>query len=173
MAKRGRKNNYETKVVAFFPEIKQWVKDGATERQIAEKLGIGYSTFKNYKYENEDLKDLLKNGRRDLVKELRGALINRAMGFDYTEKKVVTEQCKLPPEILSFLKQGGFSDEEIGKATIVRTEVNTKRALPDVAALNLALKNYDSDNWSNDPKAYELKREELKLKKEQIERNNW
>lgn len=44
---------------------------------------------------------------------------------------------------------------------------------PDVAALNLALKNYDKDNWANDPQLLELKREELRYKKEQDEKNNW
>ena len=44
---------------------------------------------------------------------------------------------------------------------------------PDVAALNLCLKNYDKENWSNDPQSDELKREELRLKFEKFERENW
>ena len=44
---------------------------------------------------------------------------------------------------------------------------------PDVAAINLALKNYDKGNWWNDPAAYDLKREELELKKKQIEEGQW
>ena len=36
-----------------------------------------------------------------------------------------------------------------------------------LAALNLALKNYDKENWANDPQLLELKREELRIQKEQ------
>ena len=36
MAKRGRKNRYETHVVPFFPQINEWLANGATEKQIAE-----------------------------------------------------------------------------------------------------------------------------------------
>ena len=47
------------------------------------------------------------------------------------------------------------------------TETITKVALPDVAALNLCLKNYDPDNWANDPQMLKIKKEELKIKKEE------
>jgi hypothetical protein len=45
--------------------------------------------------------------------------------------------------------------------------------LPDVAALNLLLKNYDKDHWSNDPQMLELRKKELELKEKQIESNEW
>ena len=34
-------------------------------------------------------------------------------------------------------------------------------------------KNYDKENLANDPQLLELKREELRYKKEQDEKNNW
>ena len=40
MAKRGRKNKYETDVKAHFSQISKWLESGATERQIAQNLGI-------------------------------------------------------------------------------------------------------------------------------------
>ena len=82
--------------------------------------------------------------------ELHSTLIKRAKGFQYEEKKIVKES---------------------GKP--VREEIYTRTALPDVAALNLALKNYDQDNWANDPQALEVKREELKFKEKQFESKEW
>ena len=100
-------------------------------------------------------------------------MVKRAIGFDYTETKVVREQVELPDNIRNFLLSNNFTPEEIDRAELVKTEIDRKHALPDVAALNLALKNYDKDDWANDPQTLELKKEELELRKKQIESNLW
>lgn len=169
MAKRGRKNKYETDVKPYFAQIKEWLENGSTERQIAENLGIGYSTFNRYKGENEELKELIKKGRQGIVLKLRGTLINRALGFNYQESKTVSEQVNLPDSIKEFLLESGFTQEQLEQAKLVKTEVANKFALPDVAALNLALKNYDKENWANDPQMLELRKQELELRKKQSE----
>lgn len=170
--KTGRKSKYETHVKPRLPEIMEMCRT-MTETQIAESLGIGASTFQYYKTEFPELVDCLKKGRQNLVSELRSALIKKAKGYDYTETKVVTEDVKWPTELYEALLDAGFSVKEIEQARIVRTEVYKKQAAPDVAALNLALKNYDSENWANDPQSLELKKRELELKEKQIEANNW
>lgn len=170
MAKRGRKNKYETDVKARFSEIAEWLENGATERQVAQNLGIAYSTFNKYKTEKTELLQLIKKSRQSVVTKLRGALIKRALGFDYQESKTVTEKIDLPEDLKAFLAAQGY---EIPEAKLVKTELMTKRALPDVAALNLALKNYDSNNWANDPQMLRIREQELKLRKEQIDNNNW
>lgn len=169
MAKRGRKNKYETDVKPYFDKITEWLENGATERQIAQNLGIAYSTFNKYKSEKIELTKLIKKGRQSVVAKLRGALIERALGFDYQETKIVSESIELPIEIREHLLNSGFTEDEISQAQIVKTEVLNKRSLPDVAAINLALKNYDKDNWSNDWQLYGLKKRELEMK----EKNNW
>lgn len=169
MAKRGRKNKYETHIVPFFSQILEWLSNGATERQIAEKLGIAYSTFNDYKVKYPELTEILEKGRRNLVADLRGALVKKAMGFHYTEKKVVREHVDMPEDVRDFLLENGFTREQIERAELVKTEIADKYATPDVAALNLALKNYDKDDWSNDWQNYELRKRELELK----EKKEW
>lgn len=169
MAKRGRKNKYETHIVPFFSQILEWLSNGATERQIAEKLGIAYSTFNDYKVKYPELTEILEKGRRNLVSDLRGALVKKAMGFHYTEKKVVREHVDMPEDVRDFLLENGFTREQIERAELVKTEIADKYATPDVAALNLALKNYDKDDWSNDWQNYELRKRELELK----EKKEW
>lgn len=172
-AKRGRKNKYETHVVPFFQQISEWLKNGATERQIAENLGIAYSTFNDYKLKYTELMELLEKGRRNLVSELRGALVKRAIGFDYIETKSVKEHVELPDSIRAFLLDNGFTQEQLDMSRIIKIETAHKHALPDVAALNLALKNYDKDNWSNDWQNYELRKRELELKERKVEDDAW
>lgn len=154
MAKRGRQNAYETKIKPRFSEIKEWLENGATEKQIADNLGVSYSTFNKHKAENLDFSEFLKNGRKSLVLKLRGALVKKAMGFEYTETKK-------------------YQKREPDGQVFQYVEETTKTALPDVAAINLCLKNYDPDEWANDPQALRIKEKELELRREIADRDAW
>lgn len=172
MAKRGRKGRYKTHVKPYLPQIKEWCRT-MTERQIAEKLGIAYSTWNQYKVDYTELTEILKKGRSDLVSELRSALIKKAKGYEYTETKEVTEHVQWPEEIYISLLERGFTPEQIASSRLIKTEITHKEMSPDVAALNLALKNYDKENWANDPQMLKIREKELKLKEQQIENNSW
>lgn len=147
--RRGRPNKYETNVKPHLKDIEKMCLS-MTEKQIAEKLGVGYSSWCDYKNKYSELLEALKKGRETLVIELRSTLIRKAKGFNYSEKKTIKEQ-----------------------GVIVREEIYEKASLPDVAALNLLLKNYDKDNWSNDPQLLQLREKELELKERQVEANEW
>lgn len=153
MAKRGRKSVYETKIKPRFDDILYWLRHGATEEKIYKNLGISKDTFYRYKNEKSEFSDLLKKGQESLVEQLRGALIKKALGFEYTETK-------------------RFTKIENGKQ-VQTIEETKKQSLPDVAAANLLLKNYDKENWSNDPRSDDLKREELEMKKKLFDKENW
>lgn len=173
MTKRGRQSRYETDIKPNLSLISEMART-KTEKQIAESFGVSYtgSWFK-YKQDHPELVEALKKGRQNLVAELRSALIKKAVGYDYTETKVISEKIKLPDEMYTVLREAGFTPEEIEAAKHIRTEVTHKKMSPDVAAINLALKNYDKENWANDPQALELKKKELELREKQIENNNW
>ena len=147
--KSGRPNKYFSHIQPRLAEIEKLCTI-KTEKQIAEEMGVSYASWKEYKKQYPDLLAVIKKGRYSLVNDLRGTLIKRAKGFQYEERKVI--------------KEGGV---------IVREEVTIKTAMPDVAALNLCLKNYDSDNWANDPQMVKLRQRELDLKERQIENNEW
>lgn len=171
--KVGRKNKYETTIKPNLSLIQEMART-MTEKQIADAFGVSYTgSWSKYKNDYPELMEVLKKGRQNLVSELRSALIKKAKGYDYTETKVVTEDVKWPAELYEALLDAGFSAKEIEQARVVRTEVYKKQAAPDVAALNLALKNYDSENWANDPQSLELKRRELDLREKAFESGNW
>lgn len=153
--KRGRKSAYETKIKPRFSEIREWLINGASNENIYRNLDISEPVFYKYLAEKEEFKELIKNGRIAIVAELRSALIKKAKGFDYTETKIIERE-----------------DPETGEK-VKTVETYNKKALPDVAAINLALKNYDPDNWSNDPQGDKIKREELELKKQKLEKDDW
>lgn len=146
---RGRPNKYKTHVEPYLEEISEMALN-MNEAMICKQLGVGITAWNDYKKKYPQLIEALRKGRRKLVTDLRSTLINKAKGFSYNEKKIV--------------KEGG---------EIVREEIYTRMSLPDVAAINLALKNYDPDNWSNDPQLLKIKQEELELKKQQADKENW
>ena len=143
--KVGRSSKYESHIKANLDKIQKMLNDGATEKQVAQSLGVSYASWNHYKTKFEEFGNICKTPRTKQVEELRGALIKRALGFNYTE-------------VRKYVKEG--EDGKLSKFT----EYYTRYALPDVAAINLALKNYDKDNWSNDPALLELKKQELLLK---------
>ena len=172
MARAGRKSKYDTHIKPHLNWVEQMCQT-MTEEQIAKSLGVSVSTWCDYKNKHPELTETLKRGRQCLVADLRSALIRKAKGYEYTESKVTSEEVTWPKEMYDALLEAGFGPEEIATSRVVRTEVHRKQMAPDVAAINLALKNYDKGNWWNDPAAYDLKREELELKKKQIEEGQW
>ncbi len=148
---KGRPNKYYTHVKPRFAEIKEWLKAGATDKEIAENLGVNPKVFCKYKSEFNDLNELCKNGRLKAVQEIKAALFKRATGFTYTEKKVI-------------------ESERNGRTV----ETYTKAALPDPASAMILLKHWDHEiEWTQDPALLRLKKQEFELKKEHIESGEW
>ena len=71
--------------------IEKWACDGLREDQIARNLGISVSTLETYKQNHLELLKSLKKGKESLITELENALIKKALGYDYEEKKVYTK----------------------------------------------------------------------------------
>ena len=145
----ARKDNYELRVKPYLNKVSDMALV-MSEEQIAKTLGVSLSAWKRYKDKHEPLRAALKKGRKELVLELKSVLIQKARGFHYEESKTIKEK---------------------GKET--RTEIYKKYCPPDVAALNLLLKNYDKDNWANDPQALRIREKELELQERKIEQNEW
>lgn len=145
----GRPSKYKTHVEPHLKRVEEMARD-MTEEQIAKTLGVSYSSFRVMKGKYPALKNSLKKGRVELVLDLKSTLIKKAKGFQYEERKVIKEN-----------------------GVVVREEIYTRSSLPDVAALNLLLKNYDAENWANDPQVLKLREKELELREKQVDANIW
>ena len=151
--KAGRKGKYETHIKPFFDKIDKLLNDGASEKQVAEALGVSYPAWNKYKQEYTELRELCNKPRTKLIEELRSALVKRALGFTYEEKKQY------------------ITEDEDGKKK-KHTEITTKQALPDTTAIFGALNIYDPE-YVKDKKAHELKEQELELRREMAEYKNF
>lgn len=146
---KGRPNKYETHVKPRLKEIETMAAT-MTDKEICSVLGIGHSAWCSYKEQYEELSEAIKKARQKLVSSLKQTLIDKAKGFMYSEKKTI-------------IKDG----------VVVQEEIYEKYSPPDVAALNLLLKNYDKDNWANDPQMLKLRKKELELQERKIEQGEW
>lgn len=151
---RGRPKLYEDMVLPRLEEIKEWARAGATHKEIAAALGVGYSTFALYLREQKELKDMMREAQMSGVPEVKMALLKRALGYTYEEKKV------------------SMRKDEDG---VVRqyTEITTRHCAPDTAAIAMYLRN-NGDEWKDkDELTYEFKRMELELRKQLVEAQNF
>lgn len=149
----GRNSKYESHIKPNFELIDKWLNDGASEKQCAESLGISYATWNNYKNQYAEFHELCTKPRITLVENLRSALVKRALGFTYEEKKQY------------------ITEDEDGKKK-KHTEITTKQALPDTTAIFGALNIYDPE-YVKDKKAHELKEQELELRRQIAESKDW
>ena len=60
----ARPNKYDTHVAPRLDEVADWVRNGASDTEIAERLGIGKSAFYEYKREFSEFSDTLKNTQK-------------------------------------------------------------------------------------------------------------
>ena len=152
--KKGRKSLYEQFIRPKLDQIRKWKAEGKEDREIYDMLGISHNTFYRYKREIDEFRDTLNDAYEEHIKsetpKLYNTLEKRAHGFYYTETR-----------------------RTIVDGEVVKEEEHTKYCPPDVAALNLLLKNYDAERWANDPQMIELRKKELELKEKALEKDDW
>lgn len=168
--KVGKKERYKDLVEPRLDEIKKWIENGSTNNEIMDSLGIGKSAFYSYVKKYPEFANIIKN-RKKPVEEIKNALYRRAVGFKYTETKVVKARVKYPELLKSTLIGLGIDLGEFENPIEIKTETYTKQALPDPASCMILLKHWDKKGgWTNDPQSLEIKKQELEIKKEQ---NSW
>ena len=150
----GRPSRYESEIKPHIDEIKKAVEAGATVEEIAKAFGIATSTLHKYKAEKKELKDAFARGREKIVFEIKGALLKKALGFEYEEQKTV-----------------GRKDR--GGETIVLVEKYKRYSTPSETAAAMLLRNYD-ENWrERDNSTAKLREQEMELKKAIADANNF
>lgn len=145
--------------------IEEWLIQGMKQKEIAEFLGVGESTFRRIKQQNVAVRAVFKQTAQqkkkieeEQVQKVEESLFKRATGYNYKEKTPV----KVKRE---------YMDEEGNKLTKEEVEVVEieKHSPADVNAAKFFLLNKARKVWSNDPNKLEIDKENLKLKKKEIE----
>lgn len=109
-------------------KIEGWARDGLTDEQIAQNIGIRRETLYDWKKKYSNITNALKKGKEVVDRQVENALLKRALGYKYDE--------------ITY---------ENGK----ETKRVTKEVQPDVTAQIFWLKNRKPDVW-RDKKETEL-----------------
>ena len=64
--------------------VEGWARDGLTDEQIAENLGISTSTFYDYKSKHSEFSESLKKGKEVVDYEVENALLKNALSGNIT-----------------------------------------------------------------------------------------
>lgn len=112
--------------------VEGWARDGLTNEQIAENLGISKTTFYKMLNEHSELSELLKKGKEIVDYQVENALLKRALGYEYEEKTYETR----------YNERTGESEERLIKRV-------TKQVSPDTTAQIYWLNNRKSKQWRN------------------------
>lgn len=109
--------------------IEAWVCDGLTDEQIAQNMGIAYSTLRVWRDKYSALSAALKKGKDVADIKAENALYKRALGY-------ISEDIKE-----TYNADGKLTSRVITKKTVP----------PDVTACIIWLKNRRPDKWGDKP----------------------
>ena len=75
--------------------LEGWARNGLTDEQIANNIGISRSTLFEWRKNNQDISNALKKGKEVVDIEVENALLKRALGYTVTlkEQKVDKDGC--------------------------------------------------------------------------------
>jgi transcriptional regulator with XRE-family HTH domain len=111
-------------------KIEGWARDGLTDEQIAQNMGIARQTLNEWKKKFPSVSDTLKRGKEVIDRQVENALLKRALGYRYDE---VTQE----PQF----------NERTGQFEMAVTKKVTKEVQPDTTAQIFWLKNRKPEVW--------------------------
>lgn len=126
---------YEDDVEPRLLEISGWVRNGITEKAMAKKLGIAYSTFRVYKKSKSALLGTLRESKEVVDIKVENAMLKRALGYKVVD--VVSER---------------VYNKVTQKYETVVTKETIKDINPDVGAAMFWLRNRRPKDWTDKPK---------------------
>lgn len=154
----ARSDSFEELIESSLDKIGQWVESGATDKEVAEKLGISYSTYRKYKTVSVALKGVIATAKDKKNEEVEKALFKNCLGYEYT-KEVVT---KVKEEVLA-------EDGEtiLSKERVVVSEVK-EYSPPNLSAQKYWLNNREKMKWQDDPHTVTNNKKLTKLKEKEV-----
>ena len=111
--------------------IKSDCRNGADNKGVCKRLGIGLTTYKRILFQHPEVRELLKESRHEADLKVESALYKRAIGYDYEE--TVTE----------------VRVAEDGSAQTTVVKKTKKHIVGDTTAQIFWLKNRKPDIWKD------------------------
>lgn len=155
----------EKKIYENMESLEEWAFAGLSQKEMAEMLGMAYSTFRELRKKIPALSALLKNSadflkaeQKKEVEKVEVSLLNRCLGYNADIKK----HMKVKKPMLG--KGGEVLTDANGKVITeeVLEEVTEQQHVPaDVGAIKFYLLNKAKDKWKENPDRLELEKKRV------------
>ena len=132
--------------------LEGWARDGLTDSQIADRIGISDSTYYAWQLRFPEISDALKKGKAPVDTKIENALKDKATGYYVTVKKPIKVKTKKQ------LKDKGLIEEE--HIEYVDEQIYIP---PDTTAQIFWLKNRRPDKWRDKPDGFNEDNEPVKV----------
>lgn len=155
----------EKKIYENMESLEEWAFAGLSQKEMAEMLGMAYSTFRELRKKIPALSALLKNSadflkaeQKKEVEKVEVSLLNRCLGYNADIKKHI--KVKKP-----MLGTGGEPLTDANGKVIteeVLEEVTEQQHVPaDVGAIKFYLLNKAKDKWKENPDRLDLEKKRV------------
>ena len=155
----------EKKIYENMESLEEWAFAGLSQKEMAEMLGMAYSTFRELRKKIPALSALLKNSadflkaeQKKEVEKVEVSLLNRCLGYNADIKKHM--KVKKPMQGAN----GEVLTDANGKVITeeVLEEVTEQQHVPaDVGAIKFYLLNKAKDKWKENPDRLELEKKRV------------
>ena len=116
--------------------LEGWARDGLTDEQIANNIGISRSTLFEWRKNNQDISNALKKGKEIVDIEVENALLKKALGYNVPIQKAF--------KIKEVIYQDGKRLKETERIEYAEEQVHVPA---DTTAQIFWLKNRKPDKW--------------------------
>lgn len=143
-------------------KLEAWARDGLTDEQIAQNMGIDTATLYRWKNKHCEICEVLKRGKEVVDIQVENALLKRALGYRYNEDKYVSvpmDQAEYFEKLDEYMNKYKYEHpeatdselilvrEQFPKTKTVLAERKVKEVEPDTTAQIFWLKNRRPDKW--------------------------
>ena len=150
----GRKNKYIELVEPRLAEVEEWIANDVPDETIAKNLGVSLRSLYEYREKYPQFSHCYMRARATIVRNVKSALLKKALGYEYEETKTIARGTKSDMDIISM-------------------ETYKRHCPPSETAAAMLLRNYDKDWQDVDNVTAKLRKQAQSLKEAIAAANNF
>lgn len=162
---RGRKNKYLTNIEPNIDLIIGYLNSGHTEASVAERFGVGVSTWQRYKSKYPEFREQIRKAGMNATALVVNSIFKRANGYEYEE---------IHTEITDNGRQNQRQQSSGNQKRVIKKV--TKQVPPDTAAAIFIVTNRDPEHWKNQQNikhSGEIKNSGVLMTSPPMEKDEW
>lgn len=146
----------------LLPYVREKLESGMTEKEVAKDIGFAWSTWSKYKKQHREFSDFVASCREKPADQVRASMFSSALGRTVKVKKAM--------KVKTIEYKDGKRLREHEEVVLYDEESYIP---PNVTAGIFLLTNWKPQEYARDAAALTVRKQELELKKKQVEKDDW